>query len=162
MILQSELRMNKNKLAYETSQKTNLRSRGIIINKWSCKTYEGSFTNTHEPRKIELKFDAYRDYSGIKFYMVMVCVTYIRQIVMDQNPKEQPQPAAARVQTDSPTPISLNGLWLQRKCTNDMINMSKFYDTRCLHALDIDFPNDWLFQLHMFTIIYMLFLLIPF
>lgn len=34
---------------------------------------------------------------------------------MDQKSKEPPQPATAIVQTDSPTPISLNGLWLQSR-----------------------------------------------
>ncbi|CBI35763.3 unnamed protein product, partial [Vitis vinifera] len=35
---------------------------------------------------------------------------YMRQIVMDQKLNEKPQPTAATVQTDNPTPISLNGL----------------------------------------------------
>lgn len=37
----------------------------------------------------------------------------MRQIVMDQKLNEKPQPTAATVQTDNPTPISLNGLTLQ-------------------------------------------------
>lgn len=32
---------------------------------------------------------------------------------MDQKSNEPPHPAAANVQTDNPTPISLKGLWLQ-------------------------------------------------
>lgn len=40
-------------------------------------------------------------------------LTYMRQIVMDQKSNEQPQPITATVQTDNPTPISLNGLKLQ-------------------------------------------------
>jgi len=37
----------------------------------------------------------------------------MRQIVIDQKSNEKPQPAVAKVQTKSPTPISLNGLWLK-------------------------------------------------
>ena len=37
----------------------------------------------------------------------------MRHIVMDQKSNEPPHPAAAIVQTDNPTPISLKGLWLQ-------------------------------------------------
>lgn len=43
----------------------------------------------------------------------------MRQIVMDQKSNDKPQPAAAKVQTDNPTPISLNGLtleiWIQKE-----------------------------------------------
>lgn len=39
--------------------------------------------------------------------------TYMRQIVMDQKLNEKPQPVIAKVHTDNPTPISLNGLTLQ-------------------------------------------------
>lgn len=39
---------------------------------------------------------------------------HIRQIVMDQKSNAQPQPAVAIVQTNSPTPINLKGLWLQK------------------------------------------------
>lgn len=37
----------------------------------------------------------------------------MRQIVMDQKSNEKPQPTTAKVQTESPTPISLNGFTLQ-------------------------------------------------
>ena len=37
----------------------------------------------------------------------------MRQIEMDQKLKENPQHRVARVQTDNPTPISLNGFTLQ-------------------------------------------------
>ena len=37
----------------------------------------------------------------------------MRQIVIDQKSMANPQPAAATVQTDKPTPISLKGLWLK-------------------------------------------------
>ena len=37
----------------------------------------------------------------------------MRQIVMDQKLNEKPQPVVAKVHTDNPTPISLNGLTLQ-------------------------------------------------
>lgn len=37
----------------------------------------------------------------------------MRQRVMDQKLKEKPQPIVAKVQTDNPTPMSLNGLTLQ-------------------------------------------------
>lgn len=43
--------------------------------------------------------------------------THIRHIVMDQKSNEQPQPAVAKVHTDNPTPISLNGLWLKKDNT---------------------------------------------
>jgi len=39
--------------------------------------------------------------------------TYMRQTEMDQKLKEKPQHKVARVQTDNPTPISLNGFTLQ-------------------------------------------------
>ena len=39
--------------------------------------------------------------------------TYMRQIVMVQKLNEKPHPTTATVQTDNPTPISLNGLTLQ-------------------------------------------------
>ena len=39
--------------------------------------------------------------------------TYMRQNVIDQKSNELPHPAAAKVQIDNPTPISLKGLWLQ-------------------------------------------------
>jgi len=43
--------------------------------------------------------------------------TYIRHIAIDQKSNELPHPAIAKVQTDNPTPISRNGLWLQTwKC----------------------------------------------
>lgn len=38
----------------------------------------------------------------------------MRQIVMDQKSNERPQPTTAKVQTDNPTPISLNGFTLQK------------------------------------------------
>lgn len=38
----------------------------------------------------------------------------MRQIVMDQKSTEIPQPAVAKVQTDNPTPISLNGFTLKK------------------------------------------------
>lgn len=41
--------------------------------------------------------------------------TYMRHNEIDQKSNELPHPAAAKVQTDSPTPISLKGLWLQGK-----------------------------------------------
>ena len=37
----------------------------------------------------------------------------MRQTAMDQKLKEKPQHKVARVQTDNPTPISLNGFTLQ-------------------------------------------------
>lgn len=37
----------------------------------------------------------------------------MRQIVMDQKSNEKLQPTTANVQTESPTPISLNGFTLQ-------------------------------------------------
>lgn len=37
----------------------------------------------------------------------------MRNIAIDQKSNEEPQPAVANVQKDSPTPISLKGLWLQ-------------------------------------------------
>jgi len=39
--------------------------------------------------------------------------TYMRLTEMDQKLKEKPQQKVARVQTDNPTPISLNGFTLQ-------------------------------------------------
>lgn len=42
----------------------------------------------------------------------------MRHIAIDQKSIEKPQPAAAKVQTDNPTPISLKGLWLKRKQHN--------------------------------------------
>ena len=41
-------------------------------------------------------------------------LTYMRKTVMDQKSIEKPQPTTAKVQTDNPTPISLNGLTLHR------------------------------------------------
>lgn len=37
----------------------------------------------------------------------------MRQMVMDQKLNEIPQPTTANVQTDNPTPMSLNGFTLQ-------------------------------------------------
>jgi hypothetical protein len=37
----------------------------------------------------------------------------MRQITIDQKLNEKPQPVTARVQTDNPTPMSLNGFTLQ-------------------------------------------------
>ena len=39
----------------------------------------------------------------------------MRHIVMDQKLKEAAQPITAKVQTDNPTPMSLNGLTLRKK-----------------------------------------------
>lgn len=45
---------------------------------------------------------------------IYVCIaTYMRQIVMDQKLNEKPQPITAKLQTESPTAISLNGFTLQ-------------------------------------------------
>ncbi|KAG2671383.1 hypothetical protein I3760_14G132900 [Carya illinoinensis] len=42
----------------------------------------------------------------------------MRQIAMDRKSNELPHPAAATIQTDNPTSISLKGLWLLAKDTN--------------------------------------------
>jgi len=61
------------------------------------------------------------NYQGSRLYNVESTETfpYIRHIAIDQKSNEQPHPAIANVQTDNPTPISRNGLWLQTwKCIN--------------------------------------------
>ena len=40
-------------------------------------------------------------------------VTYMRQMKRDKKLNEKPQAVTAKVQTDNPTPISLNGFTLQ-------------------------------------------------
>lgn len=40
---------------------------------------------------------------------------YMRHIVIDQKSNDTPQPAVAIVHTNKPTPISLKGLYLQKK-----------------------------------------------
>lgn len=47
----------------------------------------------------------------------------MRQIVMDQKSNETPQPSTARVQIDNPTPISLNGLYLQHRTVSEINNL---------------------------------------
>lgn len=42
---------------------------------------------------------------------------------MDQKSNERPQPSTARVQIDSPTPISLNGLTLQHRTESGINNL---------------------------------------